>query len=1085
MTRRSPIPRTGKRSRFRTPGVWLAATCSGMAALGYEICWSRALVVPLGNSTDATALVLGIFMLGIAGGAWLAGGWSERVSSSLWVYAAAELALGLFALAAPGLLASLSSIPVMTWSVGPVRLGIPLRTITAVALLLLPCLAMGASLPLLVRSLTGPGVPVRARISLLYAANTLGAAGAACWTGFSGIATLGMARCSAVLAAGSFTAAAVAAAVARWGSTTGPLGPVSTHESASPPPRPVRLFALAAAFVSGLVMLASELVWARVLTFVFGHDTYAFSALLAVVLSGIALGGFAHRALSSLDQTRVVGALLASLGGCLALTFWYASTRVIERGRDPFALAAVGSLSTSAWLELCRELGYAAILVLAPSVLAGALYPATCSLYAGSAADTGRSVGRIGLANGVGSTLGTLAAALGAVAAAGIEGVMVGLASMAAATALGALAAEDRRAPMFARAWTVVPLLITIGILVRLPAALPQRVLLSVVGPRHQKLLHYEEARTSTVAVIENEINGERQLLINGVNEVTTRLVHDQSFKLLGHLGALLHPRPRTAIMICLGAGLSAGAALAHPLARLDVVDLSSAVPRAARHFTAENNGVLDDPRLRLYTEDGRQFLLNSTEHYDLAIVDSTHPKSVDSWILYTREFYELVRDRLADGGIMVQWLPLHGLSEREFKLIVRTFLGVFEHMTLWASAGFETYGQVAYAKLVGRRGGPVVIDPAELARRLAQPRIQGDLAPYGMGTVAEVLDSYVADAAAVARWTAGLPEQTDDHPLVPYTTELSRGRPMIPALLLGARSHPPPWLRRPSADGSLPDSELGRAYEAQGLVLAGNLWRARELYPRGNKLALFEAQAHTAPDYYTSLAERYPNDTERLFEAATQLAALGYASEAKPVYERALRLRPRDERLRLNYGVLLLRLGQVDSAVSVLAALRRDRPNSALALSNLGAALMAESDAAAAKALFRESLSWDPESLGARLALAEAELALGESVQAERGLVELVARNPWVAEAHDLLGLAAFAREQWQLAAERHRRAVELDPYRPRFRAHLGRALEALGAWKEASSAYEASLRLDPDATWVREALGRVQAAERSHALP
>ncbi|MBN1610088.1 MAG: tetratricopeptide repeat protein [Polyangiaceae bacterium] len=1085
MTRRSTIPRTGQSPRLRAPGVWLAATCSGMAALGYEICWSRALVVPLGNSTDATTLVLATFMLGMAGGAWLAGSWSERVRSTLRIYAAAEFALGLFALAAPELLASLSGIPVVTWSVGSARLGMPFRTITAVAVLVLPCLAMGASLPLLVRSLTGPGVPVRARISLLYAANTLGAAGAACWTGFSGIATLGIARCSAVLALGSFAAAALAAVVARWGTTPDCVAPVSARDSAIPPPRPVRNFALVAAFVSGLVMLAAEVVWTRMLTFVFGHDTYAFSALLAVVLCGITLGGFAHRFVSALDQTRVVGTLLACLGGCLALTFWCASTLVIERGRDPFALAAIGSLSTSAWLGLCRELGYAAVLVLAPSMLAGALYPATCSLYAGSAADTGRSVGRIGLVNGVGSAVGTLAAALGAVSAAGIQGVVLGLASIAGATALGALAAEDRRGPVFARACTVVPVLLTIGILARLPGALPQKVLLSVVGPRHQKLLHYEEARTGTVAVIESRINAERQLLINGVNEVTTRLVHDQSFKLLGHLGPLLHPRPRTAVMICLGAGLSAGAALAHPLERLDVVDLSSAVPRAARHFAVENNGVLDDRRLRLFTEDGRQFLLNSTESYDLAIVDSTHPKSVDSWILYTREFYALVHDRLADGGILVQWLPLHGLSEREFKLIVRTFLGVFEHTTLWASAGFEPYGQVAYAKLVGRRGGPVGIDPAALARRLAEPRIQGDLAPYGMGSVAELLDSYVADAVAVARWTDGLPEQTDDHPLVPYTTELSRGRPMIPALLLGARSHAPPWLRRPSPDGSPPQCELARAYEAQGLVFAGNLWRARELYPQGNKLALFEAQAHTAPGYYASLAERYPSDTERLFEAATQLGALGYAREAKPIYERALRLRPRDERLRLNYGVLLLRLGEVDPAVSVLVALRRERPDSALALSNLGAALMVQSDPAAARALLRESLSWDPDALGTRLALAEAELALGESAEAERGLVELVARNPWVTEAHDLLGLAAFARQQWQLAVEHHRRAVDLDRYRPSFQAHLGRALEALGDWKGAGTAYEASLRLDPDATSVREALGRVQAAEHSHASP
>lgn len=1078
----TPASRHERAPKLRDLLVWAAVTCSGLAALGYEICWSRALVVPLGNSTDATTLVLATFMLGMAGGAWLAGGWSERIRSSLLLYATAEFALGLFALAAPALLGSLSHVPAAL-------LSIPLRTPAAVAILLLPCLVMGASLPLLVRALTTSGVPVKARISILYATNTLGAAVGACATGFWGIAAYGVTRCSMLLACGSFAAALLAVIANRRGSpgdserpfSVGDSYPsVSRVQSMRRPAPAVRAFALSAAFVGGLVMLASEVVWARMLTFVFGHDTYAFSALLVAVLCGLALGGFAHRGLSAFDQTRVAGALLAALGGCLALSFWWASTLVIAHGRDPFSLGTVGTLSTSVWLELYRELSYAPILVFVPSLLSGALYPAACSLYAGSAPDTGRKVGVVGLVNGVGAAVGTVAVALGAISAVGIQGVVRGLASFAAATALMVLATEHRRAPWLPRAWTIAPVLLTAGILVWLPRALPQRVLLSVVGPKHQKLLHYEEARTATVAVIENQINGERQLLINAVNEVTTRLVHDQSFKLLGHLGPLLHPQPRTAVMICLGAGLSAGAALTHPLTRLDVVDLSSAVPHAALHFVTENNGVLDDRRLHLHIEDGRQFLLNSAQSYDLAIVDSTHPKSVDSWILYTREFYLLVHDRLARGGILVQWLPLHGLSEREFKLIVRTFIRVFEHSSLWASAGFETYGQVAYAKLVGRRGAPVAIDPSKLERRLARPRVQADLAPYGMGSAAEVLDSYVADAASLERWTQGLPEQTDDHPLVPYTTELSRGRPMVPALLLAARSEPAPWPAR-----SPTGVELARAHEAQGLVLSGNLSAARQRYPQGNKLALFEAQAHTSADYYTSLARRYPNDTERLFEAGTQLGALGHASEAKPVYERALRLRPRDERVRLNYGVLLLGLGQVDPAITVLAELRRERPESALALANLGAALMAKSDPGAAKALYRESLIWDPEALSTRLALAETFLALGDIAHAERELDAILARNRWVAEAHDMSGRAAFAREEWQLAVERHRRAVDLNRYRARFHAHLGQALAALGAWQEAAEAYETSLGIEPDAPSIVRELERARAALGAPSLP
>jgi spermidine synthase/tetratricopeptide (TPR) repeat protein len=615
-----------------------------------------------------------------------------------------------------------------------------------------------------------------------------------------------------------------------------------------------------------------------------------------------------------------------------------------------------------------------------------------------------------------------------------------------------------------------------LGILAFVPGKLPEKMLLEVVGPRHQEIAHYEEARTATVAVIENQINGERQLLINSVNEVTTRLVHDQSFKVLGHLGPLLHPQAKTGVMICLGAGISAGAALAHPLERLDVVDLSSAVPRAARHFARENNGVLDDPRFHLYTDDGRQFLLNSSRRYDVAIVDSTHPKSVDSWLLYTREFYQLVEARLGDGGIVVQWLPLHGLSEREFKLIVRTFLGVFAEMTLWANAGFETYGQVAYAKLVGVKGGPLVIDYRLLADRLRDPRVSRDLLPYGMASVEELLDLYVAGPAALRTWTEGLPPQTDDHPIVPYTTAYSRGRRMLPSLLLGVRSPVAPSVRHltPAAEAA-----LAAAYEAQGLVLAGNLGRAAELRPQGSKLRLFVAESHNALPYYTSLSDRYDQDPERLFEAAAQLAALGFPEPAERSYERALELRPRDFKLRLNHGLLLLARGQHDRATRVFAALRAERPGSAIVTENLGASLLAAGDPEAARAHFRESLAWDPASGNTRLLLAEADLRLGAFGPAEAELVRVLRDNPWVAEAHDLFGLVAARRGDLEAAVRHHRDAIRLDAYRALFHAHLGRALGSERAPSAAAGAFETALRLDPGSPALLTELAQARAAE------
>jgi spermidine synthase len=1042
----------------RTALIWLAAALSGAAGLSYEVLWSRALVVPLGNSADAAAVVLAGFMLGLGAGAHAGASPALRRTSPLRAYAALELGAAAWALVAPRALAALARIPARPLGPEWPALGLYARHAAALALIVVPCLAMGAALPLLVRALTAGGASLRTRVGVAYGLNTAGAAAGSVATGFFGVAALGVRACSTAAAAAG-VAASLTALLA---------SPPEPEPLPEPEPDPggarARYLALGAAAATGFVMLALELLWSRMLTFVFGHDTYAFATLLATVLVGLALGGLAHRALCRLDQGAVVATLLALLGATSLGGFWVAAALVARSGRDPFALDASQGLDAGLWLELWREVAYTPILVLATCAVAGALFPAACSLYGAASEDAGRAVGRIGLANGLGSALGVASFALGVAGALGIQRSFVALALLSAAASAVVLAAASFPRPRVARALGAAAIAATLLCALLLPVGLPRRMLLAVVGPRHQRLLHYEEARTGTISVIENQINGERQLLVDAVNEVTTRLVHDQSFKLLGHLGPLLHPRPRTGVMVCLGAGISAGAALAHPLERLDVVDLSAAVARGARLFAAENRGALDDPRMRLHAGDGRRFLLDSPGGYDVAIVDSTHPKAVDSWILYTREMYELVRDRLAPRGIAVQWLPLHGLSERELKIVVRTFQSAFPDMTLWANAGVETYGQVAYAKLVGARSGVLAVDRAQLARRLAEPPVRDDLAPYGMAGADEILDLFVAGPEALRAWTEGLPVQTDDQPLVPYATGWSAGRRMEPSLLLGVRSPSVPAVSGNSTAGDPGGTaSLAAAREAQGLVLAGMLESAARAHPDGAKTRLYAAQAATSLGYYERLAALYHDDPERLFEAGTQLGGLGHAEQARRAFERAIALRPGDVRVRLNLALVALGLGHTDRAIELLARLRAEHPRSAVVLRNLGSAVLAAGDAQTAAAHLRQALAWDPDALGARLELARAYLGQGRPDRAVPELELLVRANPWIAEAHELLGVAAARSGEHARAAGHLERAVTLFPYRTGSLRELASASRAIGAHDRAADAALRWLELDP----------------------
>jgi spermidine synthase/tetratricopeptide (TPR) repeat protein len=1051
---------------LRTATIWTAATLSGGAALAYEIAWSRALVVPLGNASDAASLVLAAFMIGIGGGAWVAGGWAERVRSPLRLYALAEVLLGSYAFAAPHMLSALSTLPGDS--------GALLRRLLALLLIAAPCLAMGASLPLLVRALTRPGASMRRQVGIAYGANTAGAALGALATGFWGLALVGTSRWSALAAVGSFAAAILALLADRH---RPPLA-LPDHEPAGAKPESnipaLRRLALGATFVMGFVVLANEMLWARVLTFVFGHDTYAFATMLAVVLVGLSIGGAAHRLIASRDQATWTAGLLGAFSLASLASFWVAAELVIRRGRDPFGLEASHAFAASVHLELLRELVYTPLLVLLPCVLAGAAFPAACSLHGQASGHVGQSIGRVTVANGVGSALGAITASVAVGAVFGVQRTFLVVAFLSAGmAALAILVSRPRSASTVA--FAALPPSAVALMAVLMPPAMPRSMILASVGPRHQVFVHYEEARTGTVSVIENQINLERQLLMNGVNEVTTRLVHDQSFKALGHLAPLLHPNPKQGVMICLGAGISAGAALAHPLERLDVIDLSSAVQRGARHFATENNDVLDDPRFRLHIGDGRQFLLNTQDRYDVAIIDSTHPKAVDSWILYTLEFYELVRDRLGEGGIAVQWLPLHGLSEREFKIIVHTFQGAFPRMTLWANVGFETYGQVGYAKLVGVQNGDLEVDVPRVAERLRSTEAGKDLAVWGMGDVDELLDLFVAGPDALATWTDGLPLQTDDHPIIPYTTSFAKGRRMVPALLLGVREPITPWLRGEASTEQ--KVAIERAAEGQGLVTAGLLTRASELLPSSRKVALFEHQTKTTRPYYEALAARYPDDPIKQFEAATQLAALGHGDRARPRYERALALRPGDFRARLDLAHLLLGAGEVRESIEMLTSLREDHPRSAIVHYNLGAAVLASGDAGAAAGHLETALAYDDLLHGARVGLARARLAMGDLDRAEREVQRVTVDNPWDGDGYHLLGLVRARQGRLNEAEQHLRRAQGLEPYRSDFLLDLGKVRVRRGNLAGAEAALRSLLRYHPTHVRGMQALGEVLA--------
>jgi spermidine synthase/tetratricopeptide (TPR) repeat protein len=826
------------------------------------------------------------------------------------------------------------------------------------------------------------------------------------------------------------------------------------------------------AAVSGASVLALEGLWTRMLRIVFGHDVHAFSSMLASVLVGLALGSGIYAVLPgrARQSKLLLPGLFAALGLSEVLSLAVVGALYLHRGLDIFAVGPSLGITQSHEQGLVLQALFTAVLVLAPATAAGAILPALCAAFqkrvsggnpflekgvspgppspktsrdiriearraeraikSVDPSSTGARVGLVLAANTAGAIVGAVLPQAVLVPYLGIQRSFVSVAAVAiGAAALCLASVRELRTTIRALGCTL--LVLSLGLsAIAVPAGLPRQALARKVGPSHQRFLFYREGATGTVAVVEDEISRERQVYINGVNEVTTRLVHDQSFKLLGHLGLLVHPHPRDVLVICLGAGLSAGAAATHDVESIRVVDLERSVVGAARMFGELNNGLLDDRRVAVSFEDGRHHLRATEARYDVIVVDSTHPRAVDSWLLYTRELYALARSRLRSEGYFVQWVPLHGLSVDELRIIVHTFLSEFPQGSLWVNAGYERYGPAGYALLLGSTGDGT-IDRRVVERRLAAPAVRADLVPWGLQTLPEVLECFVAGPDALRRWTGFLPINTDDLPLTQFVTSYSRAAPMSLERLLEVREPVAPVLEPAlgAADSDLA-ADLRRRYLAQGFLFAGQLERAVEACGPGcEKPPMFALTASQGPPYFAALRRRYEGDPERLLEIARSLSSLGRNDEAVATLERAVDLHRADARLWLELGLAHSESGNV----------------------------------VAARRAFRASLAHDPGLASASVGLGLLEVHAGRSAEGLEELERALERDPSLPDTHAALGFAYFVADDPR-RAERHLwQALVLDPRNRDARIGLGRLRLAQGRDPEAVDVFRTARRLFP----------------------
>lgn len=779
-------------------GLALLVFVSGATALAYEVVWAKALGDVLGNGGQAQAIVLATYMGGLALGARVLGGVADRVRRPLALYAAIELAVGAWALLFPAVLSGLNAGFLALAPVVPEGARAVPRLALAALALLPPVVAMGGTMPAALRHAHRLGGPLPPRLAHLYAVNALGAALGAALAGVAWLPSHGLAATSRAAGLLNLAAGAIALAVAwRTAPRAAPVADVSAPESA----RRTRA-ALAALALSGLAAMLLETGWIRLVTLVVGASTFAFTWVLVAVVLGLGLGGRWAATWRDADGLRRFGwlqlALVVSVCASLALVL-----------RVPWLVLEVrGALVRSdegfgAWQGV--QLVVALALTLAPAVLMGAAFPAAAAVAARGDDGLGRGAGRAWAVNTAGTVLGALAGGLWVLPALGLEAVFTLALLATLGAAVVAAAATDgpgrRFAPALVGAVVVGGSLATLSgwapVLARLaPFRAPEgaaRASPSAYLRHHVEELALDSLRDdafATVVVGHLAASPElRFLLINGKPDASTSRGDRVTQTLLGQLGPLVSARAAPRVLVVgAGIGMTAAAALAHPVERLDLVEISPAVLEATRAFADVNGNALDDPRTRVHVDDARSFLALSRERYDVVVSEPSNPWVSGVSSLFTREFFESVAARLEDDGVLVQWLHTYEMDDALARLVVRTLRAVFPYVSTWAG------GPGDVLLLASRR--PLELEVDALSRRLAQPPVRASLAAVGVEGVEGLLALEAAPADALARYAGDGPLNTDD------LNRLEYGAPR--AFFAGAVAHLPDVRRRPSQAPSL-----------------------------------------------------------------------------------------------------------------------------------------------------------------------------------------------------------------------------------------------------------------------------------------
>ncbi len=627
---------------------------SGAISLAYQVLWARMLSLQFGVSIFGVVITAAAFMLGLGIGALVGGRISQRQSSPLRLFAMIEISVAAYALSLPFILRLVDS-GVLQAAPESLTAWYAMQLMAALILITLPATAMGVGFPLVLKAIRNTPIS----LGWIYGLNTCGGAFGALIPLLL-LPTLGWVAAVWVIA----MVGVLVAIVAWWLSRHQPIE-VASNQQQQPTSAvaiaPLTLFAYAAVGAAALIL---EVGWTRLFGMLLLRTEYVMAIILAVFLVGIGVGSLLARRLRAgfwFDLLPIIAASFA------LLSLWF-----IPQLAGWAEQADFDSLATA---MLAQGLAIAA-LTLPVTLLLGAWLP-MLSRRLGQQKSQDKSIGAVLYgANSIGAAAGALLAGfvlipwLGTAATIVLAALLLFVAGMAWATR---------------RSWLALPLI----------AALAWPVLQL---PAVNQLLPQQQANSTDLSVHEDALaithvverkDGQRLLLADlqrmDASSEPLAVVSQQNQV---RLPLLLHPDPKHVLFLGLGTGITASASLPYPGMHRTAVELSQGAIDASQAWFAEVNGDVANEML-IVRDDARRFLQTTRQDYDVIIGDLFHPDLVGRSALLSQQQFQRAKNRLADGGLFVQWLALNQFDPQSLQVVLRTFKQVFPEAVMFVD-GFR-----------------------------------------------------------------------------------------------------------------------------------------------------------------------------------------------------------------------------------------------------------------------------------------------------------------------------------------------------------------------------------------------------------